>query len=753
MVSLGEQPLVNSFNKVFLGAAGTSTGASDDQFNRVSFLSHFDGANNGVNNAFDDGSASNHTMTASGNVTQGSFNPYGTNWSHEFLPDTGNAAIVAGTGDRSSVNNDATRISVPASASNFAWGNPFTIEFFCFLRKLSTSNAGGFSYDLDNNFMLNQANSNALADNGGPPDSAFSIVERAGNLAIDVHYDPAGDGSQASVTSAAYHASNTTATGDDFAVNTWHHVAMTWDGSNYYGYVDGVRKATINSSTAPHRSDEPIRIGGLRAGNSNEYGNMDGFISNVRIVIGTNLYPNNNFTPPTSQLTAVTNTKLLTCHSNRMLDGSSIGGTVTADPQDTGMNGAALQGKVSNFGPFLTDAIYDPAVNGASLYNGVDADANYVSAADSADWNLGSGNYTVECWAYATALGSFNKLVGQWAYNGSNAANSWTLETVGTDMEAYAITEAGLLLIAQGAAFTINQWHHVALVRNGNNHNIYIDGVAGSTTSNSGTFVDGNGPLEVGSFSQLSGGSWDGYITDVRLVKGTAVYTSNFTPPTAPLTAITNTKLLLNMADGQAIDSTTHNNVTLYGTAKTSTAQKKFGTASLLLDGNSDYAVFPHSLSNDIAGAGNWTVELFFRIADRTVYQQLAGMGTGFQMYCGATDNKMGLAVGTSSTATNAYFVSAEGGTITNDTWHHVATVKNGTSYKLYLDGTAVISGTSASNVVTGTQSWVVGAYKLNGASAAGYTNGYIDEFRVSKFARYTANFTAPSAAFADKGQ
>jgi len=52
MVSLEEQPLVNSFNKVFLGAAGTSTGASDDQFNRVSFLSHFDGANNGVNNAF-----------------------------------------------------------------------------------------------------------------------------------------------------------------------------------------------------------------------------------------------------------------------------------------------------------------------------------------------------------------------------------------------------------------------------------------------------------------------------------------------------------------------------------------------------------------------------------------------------------------------------------------------------------------------------------------------------------------------------
>ena len=77
MAALAEQPLVNSFNKVFLGAAGTSgEGPPEDEFNRVSFLSHFEGANNGVNNAFDDGSTSNHTISANGNVTQGSFAPF-----------------------------------------------------------------------------------------------------------------------------------------------------------------------------------------------------------------------------------------------------------------------------------------------------------------------------------------------------------------------------------------------------------------------------------------------------------------------------------------------------------------------------------------------------------------------------------------------------------------------------------------------------------------------------------------------------
>ena len=69
--SLGVRPLAKSFfNTGLLGAAGSS-GPSDDQFNRVSFLSHFDGANNGVKKACEYGSSSNHQSTANGNVTQG----------------------------------------------------------------------------------------------------------------------------------------------------------------------------------------------------------------------------------------------------------------------------------------------------------------------------------------------------------------------------------------------------------------------------------------------------------------------------------------------------------------------------------------------------------------------------------------------------------------------------------------------------------------------------------------------------------
>ena len=675
-----------SFDGVFYGAAGTSGEVlpSDDEFNNVGFLSHFDGANNGVNNAFDDGSASNHTITANGNVTQGSFNPYGTNWSVDF--------------------DGGDYFTVPQDADFNVDDGSYTME--CFV----------------NTTFSGYQNIIASWDGATGGNPGWGMFISSGNK-FGMFIGTAEVGKAGAVVNDG----------------AWHHLAgvFTNSGATVTLYVDGAQISTGSVTAPADNAASIIRIGA--AGNANATSLYTGKISNLRLVKGTAVYSGSSFTVPTSALTAITNTKLLVLGRNNFSDGSASGHVLTPISDPT----------VTAFGPILTSAVYDPAVNGASLYNGVDANLNYVSAADSADWNLGSGNYTVECWAYATAQGSFNKLVGQWPYEGNNAANSWILETVGTDVEAYAMIGGSAVLIAQGAAFTINAWHYVALVRNGNNHNIYIDGVAGSTTSNSGTYYNGTGALEVGSFSSLGGGSWDGYITDVRVVKGTAVYTSNFTPPTAPLTAITNTKLLLNMADGQAIDSAAQNILTLYNTAKTSTAQKKFGTASLLLDGNSDYATFLENGGNDIDGEGNWTVEFFWRFNDKTSPQyQMLITKSNLQIY---TDNgELRLAIGDGS----GYFINATGGTtLNNDTWYHIAVVKNGTAYNEYLNGTneANLDGTSSRTLASGGVPWYIGT--LRTAEGTYPANGYIDEVRISRFARYTSNFTAPSAAFADKGQ
>jgi len=239
---------------------------------------------------------------------------------------------------------------------------------------------------------------------------------------------------------------------------------------------------------------------------------------------------------------------------------------------------------------------------------------------------------------------------------------------------------------------------------------------------------------------------------DVRIFKGTAVYTSNFTPPTATRTAITNIKLLLNMADGQAIDSAAQNNLTLYGTAKTSTGQAKFGNTSLLLDGNSDYAIFPNGATG---GAGDWTIEMF-------IFSSNVGSGEFGTLLDNRPDSTNGLyQTLVLAAATLKFYVGGSGASyrITSDdslsanTWYHVAVCKSGSSTKMFIDGTQTGSTFTDNVTYINTGRTLIGAEVSFGSGIDEFFNGYIDEFRISNMARYTSNFTAPAEPFADKGQ
>jgi hypothetical protein len=121
-----------------------------------------------------------------------------------------------------------------------------------------------------------------------------------------------------------------------------------------------------------------------------------------------------------------------------------------------------------------------------------------------------------------------------------------------------------------GGAISVNTWNHIALVRNGNVFTPYVNGVAGTTTTSSATLSSTTGfcIMSERPLSQPNGsGVATGYASNFRAVIGTAVYTSNFTPPTAPLTAITNTKVLLNSVSGAYLaDSSSLSAAMLIGT-------------------------------------------------------------------------------------------------------------------------------------------------------------------------------------------
>jgi hypothetical protein len=109
---------------------------------------------------------------------------------------------------------------------------------------------------------------------------------------------------------------------------------------------------------------------------------------------------------------------------------------------------------------------------------------------------------------------------------------------------------------------------------------------------------------------------WNGYISNYRFVKGRAVYTSNFVPPIAPVTAVANTSLLCNFTNAGIIDNAMMNNLETLGDAKISTVQSKYGGSSMFFDGTGDYLSFTNT-----SGQNGLTVYFNIRILNSSGYE------------------------------------------------------------------------------------------------------------------------------------
>jgi hypothetical protein len=173
---------------------------------------------------------------------------------------------------------------------------------------------------------------------------------------------------------------------------------------------------------------------------------------------------------------------------------------------------------------------------GASI--AFDGSGDYLSAAPDADYAVGTGDFTVEAWIYPTSFpNTYHTVAATRGIAGNPNAWSWAVVNNGTLMIytsgfAYQGTDTG--------AVALNTWSHVALARSGTDLQAYVDGVANRSTpvTVSNNFTDQN--LWIGTTGGVATGGgfggdpFTGYIDDLRITKGVARYTSNFTPPTAP---------------------------------------------------------------------------------------------------------------------------------------------------------------------------------------------------------------------------
>jgi concanavalin A-like lectin/glucanase superfamily protein len=218
-----------------------------------------------------------------------------------------------------------------------------------------------------------------------------------------------------------------------------------------------------------------------------------------------------------------TNVKLL-CH----FDGSD-GDITTTDSSPQGYtltrhSPATISTAQSKFG-------------GSSSTAGTPAqDPSCWQASDSADWDFAAGPFTVECWFYPTYTPGTGRetLVSQWSTGSDNA---WLFGMVTGDF-AFEYSTTGSNNARIGAAWspTLNTWYHLAADRDASNVlRVYINGVVHASGTVSATFHNAATQLDVGG-SVLGWPGMVGYIDEVRVVKGEAVYGGAFTPPTGPFT-------------------------------------------------------------------------------------------------------------------------------------------------------------------------------------------------------------------------
>ena len=179
-----------------------------------------------------------------------------------------------------------------------------------------------------------------------------------------------------------------------------------------------------------------------------------------------------------------------------------------------------------------------------------------------------------------------------------------------------------------------------------------------------------------------------------------------------------------------------------FGDTQLDTAQKKFGTASILLDGTEDNVKVP--TSDDYGfGTSNFCLEAFIRPNSVTGIQHIfdlrdsSATDTAPKLYLNGTTLHYG--VGNASVRS--------GGTLATGTWYHVAVARNGGTTKLFLDGVELGSGADT-NDYGSTKPVVLGAdYQATPTEAL---NGWIDEVRISKgAARFTGAFTPTTSEYA----
>jgi hypothetical protein len=661
----------------FPNIGGTVTLTADPYFEYTTLLLPGNGTNGAQNNTFLDSSTNNFTITRNGNTTQGTFSPFSqTGWGNyfdgtgDFLEAASSTAFDIGTGD-------------------------FTVEAFIYVTDISATR-----------YVVNRYQSFT----GG---RVFSLGLNSGGYAAFGIYNYATQNLPAGYKEVASATAVTT--------NSWNHIAGVRSGDNLYIFVNGTLQATTTGVSAfDAYGTSPLQVGAYNYSGTTLFPFL-GYISNARIVKGTAVYTA-NFTPSTTPLTAITNTSLLTCQSNRFVDNSSNAFAITR-------NGDV---SVQSFSPFNPTAAWSAATYGGSGY--FDGSGDYLNGPSTGQF-APTGDFTISMWIYPTSFAaSFYVLAGSWA--GAGAANEWLIQYDNTGAIRFLTTTDSTFSAA--GVIKLNQWQFLSISRTGSTLTGYVNGTSFRSYTLTGTVGSATKVVYIGI---QSGTIWPyiGYMADFRMVAGSA---ESATPPASPATAISGTNMLLNFTNAGIYDATSKNDLETVGNAQISTTQSKFGGSSMYFDGTGDWLRAPSGPITSLEG--DFTAEGWVYLSSTAAAWPVFTVGdsngsTGIELYRATSNGKW--RVYSNNTAQIDSTTSTGTGS-----WVHLAVTRYSGVVRLFING--INEGSTWSTTGTFSGAVYVGA-EFYGGSVTVAANGYIQDLRITKgIARYTSNFTPPTTAF-----
>ena len=307
------------------------------------------------------------------------------------------------------------------------------------------------------------------------------------------------------------------------ATGVWQHYAQTRDGDGTNrNFLDGV---LLGSGTDSGTSLGAIAFQLLGIPARPDLASFQGKIDDFRWTQGVARYTG-NFNIPTAAFPDALETvwdpadprTVLSLHAEATDDSSCY------QPKTVTLAGSAA---VST-----TEKKFDTA--SFSVANAGTSTANGVVITDHMDFDFGTGDFTIEMWAYRSS----NTYYGTLFYFTEAAEFSLLVApTTGNIVLNYRSSGGTQANISTGVTFPLTTWQHVVVQRRGTNFEFYLNGVLGNTTAITGgasSTVNSTGDFYLGCTNSSSALTWAGYIDEVRITKGVARYTAAFDPATMP---------------------------------------------------------------------------------------------------------------------------------------------------------------------------------------------------------------------------